>query len=275
MFTLNCKGKLLVVDEPLVMGIINVTPDSFYAGSRFQTDNQLQEQAEKMLKEGADILDMGGQSTRPWSQEVSEAEEIRRVIPAIELLHKRFPEAVISIDSYRNRVTREAVDAGAAIINDISGGMRDEEILKLAGSLGIPYICMHSRGKPDTMQQNPVYKDLTQELLDFFIERKGACRKEGIKDMIIDPGLGFGKTSNHNFELLKHLAVFKMLGLPILIGCSRKGMIYQTLGITAGEALNGTTVLNTIALVNGADILRVHDVREAKEAIRLFSRYST
>jgi dihydropteroate synthase len=274
MFTLNCKGKLLVAETPLVMGIINVTSDSFYAASRFTKSKAILEKAEKMLQEGTDILDIGGQSTRPGSERIAKEEELNRVIPAIDLLSRQFPDAIISVDTYFSKVAREAIEAGASIINDISGGKGEKELPDLAGSLEVPYICVHSKNEPERMHQNPAYKNVTREVLDFFIQKIAACRTAGIKDMIIDPGFGFGKTAGHNFELLKNLSVFKMLEKPVLIGISRKGMIYNTLGITADEALNGTSVLNTVALLHGADILRVHDVKEAKQAIRLFSRYN-
>ncbi len=271
MFTLNCKGRLLVIENPIVMGIINATPDSFYEGSRFMGEEKILFEAEKMLKEGADILDIGGQSTRPGSIQLSEEEELKRVIEPIELLHKNFPEAIISIDTYQSNVAVEAVNAGASIVNDISGGNMNTEMLQTVGKLNVPYICMHMQGIPQTMQKEPHYENLIKELLDFFIQKINDCKKTGIHDVIIDPGFGFGKTIKHNFELLKNLSVFKMLGKPLMVGISRKSTIYKTLGITANEALNGTTVLNTIALLNGANIIRVHDVKEAKEAIKLVS----
>jgi dihydropteroate synthase len=273
MFTLNCKGKLLVAEQPLVMGIINVTPDSFYDGSRFMEKDIILKQAEKMLKDGATILDIGGQSTRPGAEQVSITEELSRVISAIEAVHIYFPDAIISIDTYRAHVAREAVATGASIVNDISGNA-DRDMLATVGSLGVPYVCMHIKGDPQTMQKNPQYENIHGELLDYFIAKKNECRNAGINDLIIDPGFGFGKTIQHNFQLLSHLELFKMLGCPILAGISRKSTIYKTLGVTANEALNGTTVLNTIALMKGASILRVHDVKEAKEAIRLVGNLS-
>jgi dihydropteroate synthase len=274
MFTLNCKGKLLVADKPLVMGIINVTPDSFYEGSRFTDENNILQQAEKMINEGADILDIGGQSSRPGSELIGADEELKRVINAVEKIHKKFAEIIISIDTYYSKVAKEAVGAGASIVNDISGGNFDNEMIAQVALLNVPYICMHIKGTPQTMQQKPVYENVTKEVLDFFINKVDECRKAGIHDIIIDPGFGFGKNRHHNFQLLKNLSVFSMLKCPILLGVSRKSTIYKTLGITAGEALNGTTVLNTMGLMNGASILRVHDVKEAKEAINLFAEYS-
>ena len=271
MFTLNCKGRLLVIENPIVMGIINATPDSFYEGSRFMGEEKILYEAEKMLKDGADILDIGGQSTRPGSIQLNEDEELKRVIDPIELLHKNFPETIISIDTYQSKVAAEAVSAGASIVNDISGGNMNAEMLQVVGKLDVPYICMHMQGTPQTMQKEPHYENVTRELLDFFIQKINDCKEAGIHDVIIDPGFGFGKTIKHNFELLKNLSVFKMLEKPLMVGISRKSTIYKTLGITANEALNGTTVMNTIALLNGANIIRVHDVKEAEEAIKLVS----
>lgn len=271
MFTLNCKGKLLVFEKPVLMGIINATPDSFYEGSRFSGADKILEQAEKMLQEGADILDIGGQSSRPGSEKISVDDEMKRVIPAIELISKKNPDALISIDTYYSACAKEAVAAGASVINDISAGEMDRDMFNTVSALHVPYILMHMKGKPQTMQKNPVYEDVIKEVLDFFIQKTSELKTAGIKDVIIDPGFGFGKTIAHNFELLKNLSVFSMLGKPILIGVSRKSTIWKTLGISQDEALNGTTVLNTIGLMNGANMLRVHDVKEAREAITLYS----
>ncbi len=271
--TLNCKGKLLVIDEPVIMGIINVTPDSFYSNSRQQTTDEALQQAEKMIADGAAILDIGGQSTRPGSDQIGEGAELERVLPVIEAIHKQFPDTFISVDTFRARVAEQAVNAGAAMVNDISGGTMDEGMLSTAGKLKVPYICMHIKGTPATMQQHTTYKDVTKEVFEYFITRVNKCREAGIHDVIIDPGFGFAKTPAHNFALLRNLEIFKMLEKPILVGVSRKSTIYKTLGITASEALNGTTVLNTVALLNGAAILRVHDVKEAKEAVELVKAY--
>jgi dihydropteroate synthase len=273
MFTLNCKGRLLVVDKPLVMGIINITPDSFYSDSRFEATDAVLKQAEQMLREGADILDIGGQSTRPGSEQLGADEELQRVLPAIEAIHQYFPEAFISIDTYHSRVALETIAAGACIVNDVSAGSIDKEMIPTVASLKVPYVLMHMKGNPQTMQQNPVYENVTKEVLDFFIAKTNELYKAGIHDIIIDPGFGFGKTIAHNFELLRQLSVFKMLDRPILLGISRKSTIYKTLGVSANEALNGTTAMNTIGLINGASILRVHDVKEAKEVINLFQAY--
>ncbi|MBO9660554.1 MAG: dihydropteroate synthase [Chitinophagaceae bacterium] len=269
MFTLNCKGRLLEIDKPVVMGIINATPDSFFSASRHNSTDAMIRQAESMLTEGALLLDIGGQSTRPGSEPVSQEEELSRTIDGIAAIHTRFPEAILSVDTYYAKVAQEAVAAGASIINDISAGQLDPAMIPSVAALKVPYVLMHMQGKPQTMQQSPVYDNVTLEVLDFFIEKTAQLRKAGINDIILDPGFGFGKTIPHNFELLHHMKALSALELPLLIGLSRKGTIYKTLGITAEEALNGTTVLNTIALMNGAKILRVHDVRAAKEAIVL------
>ena len=273
MFTLNCKGRLLVVDKPLIMGIINLTPDSFYEGSRFQNVDIALKQAEKMLSEGADILDLGAQSTRPGSERITADEELKRLIPSLEAITENFPDSIISVDTYYSRVVTESVPAGASIINDISGGNMDKGMIETVALLNVPYILMHMKGEPGTMQKNPEYDDVTREVLDYFIFKTAELKKAGIRDIIIDPGFGFGKTIDHNFELLRNLFLFKMTELPILAGLSRKSTVYKTLGISADESMNGTTVMNTIALLNGADILRVHDVKEAKETIKLVERY--
>ena len=271
MFTLNCKGRLLVIDKPLVMGIINATPDSFFGGSRFNGVDEIVAEAEKMLNDGADIIDIGGQSTRPGSELISADEEIERVVPAIKAIANKFPEAFISIDTFYSKVAIAAVDAGATIVNDISAGSMDNKMIETVAELKVPYILMHMKGTPQTMQQNAVYENVTREVLDFFISKTHELKKAGIVDIIIDPGFGFAKTIDQNFELLKNLSVFKMLDKAIMLGISRKSTIYKTLGVNADEALNGTSVLNTIGLMNGASILRVHDVKEAKEAVKLFS----
>jgi dihydropteroate synthase len=269
MFTLNCRGKLLTTDRPLVMGIINITPDSFYSGSRFTGGKEIYEQAEAMLGEGADILDIGGQSTRPGAAEVGVDMELQRVIAPIALLHARFPNAVLSVDTYHARVAKEAVGAGASLVNDIGGGSLDKDMLATVASLGVPYVCMHMKGTPATMNSHALYKDVTAEVLDFFILRIAECRRAGIHDLILDPGLGFAKKAGHNFTLLKNLAVLTITGYPLLVGLSRKSFIATALDTTAEKALNGTSILNTLALLNGAAILRVHDPKEAREAIRL------
>jgi dihydropteroate synthase len=274
MYTLNCKGKLLVMDKPLVMGIINITPDSFYEGHLDKNIESITQLASAMLAAGAAILDIGGQSTRPGSKRITADEEIKRVLPVIKAIKKNNPEAIISIDTYQSKVAIEAVAAGASVVNDISAGNMDDNMLSIAADLKVPFIAMHIKGTPETMQDNPQYDNVVKEVLDFFIKKIDECKKAGINDVIIDPGFGFGKTIEHNFQLLKHLQVFSMLDKPVLAGLSRKGTIYKTLSVTAAEALNGTTCLNTIALLNGANILRVHDVKEAVEAIKLLQVYS-
>ena len=261
----------MTIEKPIVMGILNATPDSLY--NRYEGTAEILLQAEQMLKDGATILDIGGQSTRPSSKKIGADEELQRVIALIEAVHKNFPEAVISIDSYYSKVAAEAINAGASIVNDISAGSMDEKMISTVASLNVPYICMHMKGTPQTMQQDPHYENVTREILDFFIYKINALHKAGITDVIIDPGFGFGKTIAHNFELLKNLSVFKITECPILLGLSRKSTIYKTLGISVEEALNGTTALNTIGLMNGADILRVHDVKEAAQVIKLFEAY--
>ena len=273
MYTLNCKGKLLVLTKSMVMGIVNATPDSFYDQYPQKGFDAIIALADKMISEGADILDIGGQSTRPGSTRISAAVEIARVIPVIELLHEKYPNTILSIDTYHSKAAAAAVKAGASIVNDISAGNMDAAMLKTVAALQVPYICMHLKGTPETMQQNATYDNVVKEVLDFFIKKIAACTNAGIKDIIVDPGFGFAKTIQQNFILLKNLSVFGMLDKPLLAGLSRKSTVYKTLDTTAAEALNGTTVLNTLALVNGASIIRVHDVKEAKEAIQLVEKY--
>jgi len=273
MFVLNCKGRLLVVDKPLVMGIINVTPDSFYSGSRFNLASDVLPKVEKMIKEGASIIDVGGQSTRPGSQQLSAEAELERVIGIIESIHFNFPDTVISIDTFHAKVAIDAVAAGASMVNDISAGGLDLNMVSTVSSLNVPYVCMHMKGTPATMQQHAQYENIALETLDYFVKKVEQCRKAGIKDVIIDPGFGFAKTIEQNFLLLKQLPILRTLELPILCGLSRKSTVYKTLAVPVEESLNGTTVINTIALLNGANILRVHDVKEAKEAIELVAKY--
>ncbi len=269
MFTLNCKGRLLVAEQPLVMGVINLTPDSFYSDSRFGDTDAVLRHVERMLEDGADIIDIGAQSTRPGSAFLSADEELLRVGGVLDVLTDNFPDAVISIDTFYSRVAGVCVAAGASIVNDISGGSMDKQMLKTVAELNVPYVCMHMRGTPQTMMEFSDYENIAREVVDYFINKVEECRLAGIRDIIVDPGFGFSKNIDQNFELLKNLSVFKSLGKPVLAGLSRKSTIYKTLGITAAEALNGTTVLNTVALMNGAGILRVHDVKEAKECVKL------
>lgn len=274
MFLLNCKGKLIFIKRPLVMGILNLTGDSFYPGSRLQNMDSIKSKAVQMIQEGADIIDMGAQSTRPESKRISAEEELKKLLPAIDVLLNLFPELIISIDTYHSRVAEECIQAGAAIINDISAGELDNKMIPAVAGLNVPYICMHMKGTPETMQKQTQYEDVTKEVLDFFIKKTNECKQAGIKDVIIDPGFGFGKNISQNFLLLNTLSTFKILEKPILAGISRKSTIYKTLQIPVEDSLNGTTVLHTIALLNGASILRVHDVKEAREAITIYEAYA-
>ena len=261
----NVRGKLYRFDRPVVMGILNMTPDSFYADSRMQKTGHLLRAAESMLQAGADILDLGAQSTRPGAGMVGESEEAARLIPAVAAIAEHFPEALISADTFRASVARAAANTGAGIINDISAGEDDPEMLATVAALKLPYIAMHKQGVPATMQENPQYQDVVAEVLAYFAQKIAALAALGIHDVWIDPGFGFGKTTAHNYQLLNALDDFQVLGKPVLAGVSRKGMIWRTLGITPDEALNGSTVLHTVALMKGASILRVHDVKEAVE----------
>ncbi|MEQ1745002.1 MAG: dihydropteroate synthase [Saprospiraceae bacterium] len=273
-FSINCNGHILDLSPPVVMGILNVTPDSFFDGGRLATTDTLLRQAEKMLTEGAALLDIGGASSRPGAEEVNESEEMHRVLPAIEAVHSRFPETMLSVDTWRASVAKSALGAGAAIVNDISGGRWDAEMHAAVAAHGCPYVLMHAQGTPRTMQVAPVYEDVVQEVLDFFIAEVGRLRMLGVRDIVLDPGFGFGKTVEHNYALLKNLHVFSIvLGLPVLAGISRKSMICQVLGVNPEKALNGTTALHVVALQQGARILRVHDVREAVEVVRLFEKF--
>ncbi len=269
--TVRVKDRLKEVRFPLVMGILNATPDSFHAASRVGVDAALHK-AEAMLREGAAILDIGGMSTRPGSEEVETDEELRRVVPMVEAIHRRFPEAWISVDTYRAAVARAAVEAGAGLVNDVGAGLLDPAMPSTVAALHVPYIAMHMQGTPRTMQQAPQYTDVAAEVTRFLAERLDACHAAGIPDVWLDPGFGFGKTTAHNYTLLRELARVTALGVPVLVGVSRKRMINEVLGITAADALNGTTVLNTLALERGAGILRVHDVKEAVEVVRLWGR---
>lgn len=269
--TLNCRGRLLDLSHPLVMGILNVTPDSFFDGGRYSENHPALAQVQKMLAEGAAIIDIGGVSTRPGAADVTEQEELRRVVTAIESVAKEFPEAIISVDTWRSSVATAAVNAGASMINDISAGRFDHRLFETVAALDVPYILMHMKGSPQDMQHNPHYESLIDEVLDFFIERLEKLKMHGIKDIVLDPGFGFGKKVEHNFQLLNNLSVFKnALGLPVLAGISRKSMICKVLKVSPENALNGTTALHMAALQQGANILRVHDVREAVEVIRLW-----
>ncbi|MDB2394261.1 dihydropteroate synthase [Flavobacteriaceae bacterium] len=270
---ISCKGKLINLTTPKIMGILNLTPDSFYDGGVFNNSDRALAQTEKMLLEGATFIDVGGASSKPGAVEISIDEELARVLPIIEEIQKRFPEAIISIDTYRSIVAQQAVATGAAIVNDISGGNLDAKMLGTVGALGgVPYIAMHMQGKPQNMQDNPSYDNVLVEMRSFFAAKIDEAHKAGIHDIIIDPGFGFGKTLDHNYSLLKNLSSMQIDGIPMLIGLSRKSMIHKLLEIEAADALNGTIVLNTFALQQGAQILRVHDVKEAQQAIHLIEK---
>ena len=268
--TLNCNGQLLSLEKPIVMGILNVTPDSFFDGGHYANEKTVLRQAEKMLAAGAKIIDIGGMSSRPGAKIISSKTEIARILPPIQQIMKAFPETIISIDTIRSEVARVAVEAGASMINDISAGSLDPNFYKTVAALQVPYILMHMQGKPENMQDHPEYADISLEVLDFFIKEVGKLRELGVKDIILDPGFGFGKTIDHNYQLLNNMHVYQILELPILAGISRKSMIYKYLGNSPEKALNGTTALNMVALQQGAKILRVHDVKEAVETIQLF-----
>lgn len=269
---ISCNGKLIDLTTPKIMGILNLTPDSFYDGGLYNNTDRALAQTEKMLLEGATFIDVGGASSKPGAVEISADEELVRVLPIIEKIHKTFPETIISIDTYRHGVAKKAVAAGAAMVNDISGGTLDTEMLKTVGALGVPYIAMHMQGTPQNMQDNPSYNNLLVDIRSFFASKVDEAHKAGIYDIIIDPGFGFGKTLEHNYSLLKNLSSIQMDGIPMLIGVSRKSMIHKLLQIEVADALNGTSVLNTIALQQGAQILRVHDVKEAHQAVQLIEK---
>jgi len=272
--TITCGGKLLDLSNPVVMGIINVTPDSFFSGSRFNRTGKIVDQVGKMLGDGARIIDVGAYSSRPGAKDISSKEEMERLVPAFKAIRKNFPDAIFSIDTFRSEVARHMVaDYGVAMVNDISGGELDPAMFETIADLNVPYILMHMRGNPLTMQINPTYENVEQELILYFSEKLKALNLLGVKDVIIDPGFGFGKSIEHNFELLARLNDFRVFDLPILAGFSRKSMIFKSINSTPEGALNGTTVLNTIALLKGVSILRVHDVKEAVESINLLEIY--
>ena len=267
--TINCKGNLVDLSSPKVMGILNITPDSFFDGGKYKNEKEILSQVEKMLLEGATFIDVGAYSSRPGAKHISEEEELQRIIPVINLLVKHFSEIIISVDTFRSKIAEETINAGAAIVNDISGGKMDDNMFATVATLQVPYILMHMLGTPQNMQKNPVYRDVTKEIISFFAAQINRLHQFKLNDVIIDVGFGFGKTIDHNFEILKNLSLFKSLDAPILAGISRKSMLYKTLDISAKQALNATTSANTIALLNGANILRVHDVKEAVEAIKI------
>lgn len=270
--TINCKGELVDLSSPKVMGILNITPDSFFDGGKYKSDADFLNQTEKMLSEGASFIDVGAYSSRPNAVFVSEEEEIKRLTPIVALLVKEFPEIILSIDTFRAAVAKAAIDNGAAIINDISAGLLDDKMLQVIADEKVPYIMMHMRGTPQTMTTLTDYADIVKEMIFYFSERIAAARSLGVNDIIIDPGFGFAKTIEQNYEVMQKLELFQMLELPLLSAISRKSMIYKVLDTNAQEALNGTTFLNTISLMKGAKILRVHDVKEAVECVTLFEK---
>jgi dihydropteroate synthase len=269
--TLNIRGQLLDLAVPRVMGILNVTPDSFFDGNRYTTDAPILNQAEKMLSEGATFIDVGGYSSRPDADIIPEEEEIKRSVHAVKLIAQKFPEANISIDTFRAAVAQQAVEAGASLINDIAAGELDKKMFAIVAQLKVPYIAMHMRGTPQTMKTLTQYENLLKEITDYFHQKIAALNNLGVKDVILDPGFGFAKTVEQNFQLLHHFDHFKLLGKPLLAGLSRKSTIWKTLGSQPEDALNGTTALNMAALLKGASILRVHDVKEAMEVVKLYT----
>lgn len=273
--SINCKGRLLTFGQPRIMGILNITPDSFYAGSRADNAAAWLARSEQMLQEGADILDIGGMSSRPGAAVIGLQEELDRVIPAIETIHRHFPEALLSVDTLRAAVAREAVAAGASIVNDISAGSLDADMYATVAELSVPYVLMHMKGRPETMQQQAQYGQVALEVLDFLAAELARLRALGVKDVIVDPGFGFGKTIAQNYALLRQLEVFHILEVPLLAGLSRKSMVYKVLGVTPEEALTGTSVLHWAALEKGAQLLRVHDVAAARQVITLWQQMTT
>lgn len=275
-YSLNCSGKLLSLDAPKVMGILNATPDSFFAGSRKQTERELMERVQQILSEGGSIIDVGAYSTRPGAAVVSAEEEWQRLEQALRIVHREAPEAILSVDTFRADIARRCVETfGVSIINDISGGDADAQMFDTVADLRVPYVLMHCQGTPQTMQQAPSYKNVTAEVITDLSPKVRQLRQRGARDIIIDPGFGFGKTLEHNYTLLRQLEDFRIFDLPLLVGISRKSMITRPLDITADEALNGTTALNAFALMMGANILRVHDVKAATEVVKLYSLLSS
>lgn len=271
--TINCKGSLIDLSSPKVMGILNLTPDSFYDGGKYKDELQILHQVEKMLLEGTTFIDIGAYSSRPGADHISIEEEEKRILPVVTLILSKFPDTILSIDTFRSEIAKQCIDIGAAIINDISAGNLDKNMIETVGQLKVPYIMMHMKGTPQTMKSLNQYEDLVKDIQFYFSQKVTEARKKGINDIIIDPGFGFAKNIDQNFELLRKLDLLKFQGLPILAGISRKSMIYKSLNINPSESLNGTTSLNTIALLNGASILRVHDVKEAIECIALTNKY--
>ena len=270
--TINCKGLLVDLSAPKVMGILNVTPNSFFDGGKYKNETEILSQVEKMVVDGATFIDIGAYSSKPNAEFVAEQEEIYRIVPVVDLILKHFPEAILSIDTFRGEVAKASIESGAAIINDIAAGNLDNNMFEIIAKYNVPYVMMHMRGNPQTMQTLTDYDDIVKEMLFYFSEKVAKARSFGINDLMIDPGFGFAKTVGQNYEVFQKMELFNMLELPLLVGVSRKSMIYKTLGTTIENALNGTTVLNTLALTKGAKILRVHDVKEAMECVTLFNK---
>ena len=270
--TINCKGLLVDLSAPKVMGILNVTPNSFFDGGKYKNETEILSQVEKMVVDGATFIDIGAYSSKPNAEFVSEQEEISRIVPVVDLILKHFPETILSIDTFRSEVAKASIENGAAIINDIAAGNLDNNMFEIIAKYNVPYVMMHMRGNPQTMQTLTDYDDIVKEMLFYFSEKVAKARSFGINDLMIDPGFGFAKTVGQNYEVFQKMELFNMLELPLLVGVSRKSMIYKTLGTTIENALNGTTVLNTLALTKGAKILRVHDVKEAVECVALFNK---
>ncbi len=272
--TINCGGELLDLSQPKIMGILNIAPDSFYDGGKYVSKEIFLERVSTMINDGCDILDIGAYSSRPGAENITSDEELQRLLPVLEIVRTEFSDIIISVDTFRSEIAKKVVvDFNVNIINDISAGNMDDKMFETIAGLNVPYILMHMQGNPQSMQNNPQYNNVIQELLNYFSEKVEKLKLLGINDLIIDPGFGFGKTVDHNYQILKYLDDFKIFELPILVGLSRKSMINKILDISSEEALNGTTVLNTLALINGANILRVHDVKEAKESIKLTNTF--
>lgn len=272
MMTINCKGTLIDLTKPRVMGVLNLTPDSFYDGGRYKEEKSILSQTEKMLREGATFIDVGAYSSRPGAKDIPVNEELNRIIPVVKLLTKNFPEILISTDTFRSEVAGQCLEEGAALVNDISAGKLDPQMMETVAKAKVPYIMMHMQGTPQTMKEKNTYKDLLEDIRFYFSERIATARTLGIHDIVIDPGFGFAKNISQNYDLLRKFALLKTFGIPVLAGLSRKSMIYKVLGGSPDEALNGTTALNMVALQGGANLLRVHDVKEAMECISLYNQ---
>jgi dihydropteroate synthase len=269
--TINCAGKLIDLSTPKIMGILNITPDSFYDGGKYDSDKKILKQVEKMINDGAFFIDIGAYSSRPNGKNIDEDQELNRIVPVLELVHKTFPEIIISIDTFRSKIAEVCLNSGASIINDISAGELDKKMMAIIGKYKVPYIMMHMRGNPQNMMNNTNYDDMIKEIINYFSEKINQAISYKINDLIIDPGFGFAKDIKQNYDLLNHMELLKVLEKPVMVGVSRKSMIYKTLDTEPEKSLNGTTVLNTISLIKGASILRVHDIKEANECVKLIN----